>query len=138
MGNVDIEIFMQRLDAISARRKAMQSELVRERHRVDELIAERRKNIEERRRKGDNGRAWQVLQQRIDMGETCESDILSGIDKSPEAREVRGYAGKLAGYMRDYVEDVDDPDNEAAQGRVKLDEQMKRLHDLESRLNAQA
>ena len=27
MGNVDIEIFMQRLDAISARRKAMQSEL---------------------------------------------------------------------------------------------------------------
>ena len=133
MGNVDIEIFMQRLDAISARRKAMQSELARERHRVDELIA-----IEERRRKGDNGRAWQVLQQRIDMGETCESDILSGIDKSPEAREVRGYAGKLAGYMRDYVEDVDDPDNEAAQGRVKLDEQMKRLHDLESRLNAQA
>ena len=95
MGNVDIEIFMQRLDAISARRKAMQSELARERHRV-------------------------------------------GIDKSPEAREVRGYAGKLAGYMRDYVEDVDDPDNEAAQGRVKLDEQMKRLHDLESRLNAQA
>lgn len=90
MGNVDIEIFMQRLDAISARRKAMQSELARERHRVDELIAERRKNIEERRRKGDNGRAWQVLQQRIDMGETCESDILSGIDKSPEAREVRG------------------------------------------------
>lgn len=79
-----------------------------------------------------------MLQQRIDMGETCESDILSGIDKSPEAREVRGYAGKLAGYMRDYVEDVDDPDNEAAQGRVKLDEQMKRLHDLESRLNAQA
>ena len=51
---------------------------------------------------------------------------------------MRGYAGKLAGYMRDYVEDVDDPDNEAAQGRVKLDEQMKRLHDLESRLNAQA
>lgn len=138
MGNVDIEIFMQRLDAISARRKAMQSEFARERHRVDELIAERRKNIEERRRKGDNGRAWQVLQQRIDMGETCESDILSGIDKSPEAREVRGYAGKLAGYMRDYVEDVDDPDNEAAQGRVKLDEQMKRLHDLESRLNVQA
>ena len=134
MGNVDIEIFMQRLDAISARRKAMQSELARERHRVDELIAERRKNIEERRRKGDNGRAWQG----IDMGETCESDILSGIDKSPEAREVRGYAGKLAGYMRDYVEDVDDPDNEAAQGRVKLDEQMKRLHDLESRLNVQA
>lgn len=31
MGNVDIEIFMQRLDAISARRKAMQSELARER-----------------------------------------------------------------------------------------------------------
>ena len=30
---------------------------------------------------------------------------------------------------------MDDPDNEAAQGRVKLDEQMKRLQDLESRLN---
>ena len=79
-----------------------------------------------------------MLQQRIDMGETCESDILSGIDKSPEAREVRGYAGKLAGDMRDNVEDGDDPDNEAAQGRVKLDEQMKRLHVLESRLNVQA
>ncbi|ETY72286.1 hypothetical protein [Bifidobacterium moukalabense] len=138
MENVDIETFMQRLDEISTRRKAMQSKLAREKHRVDELVAERRKRIEERRRKGDNGRAWQVLQQRIDMGETCESDIFSGIDKSPEAREVRGYTSKLAGYMRDYVEDADDQDNEAAQGRVKLDEQMKHLHELESRLNAQA
>ncbi len=138
MGNVDIEVFRQHLDRISARRKAMQSELAQERRRIDERVAERRKNIEKRRRKGDDGRAWQVLQQRIDIGSTCESDILSGIDKSPEAREVRGYIGKLAGYMRDYVEDVEDPDNEAAQGRSKLDEQMKRLHDLESRLNAEA
>lgn len=136
MGNADFEAFMQRLGTLSTRRKDMQSTLAEQKRRIDEQLAERRKQVEERRRAGKDGRAWQVLQQRIDMGKTCENDILAGIDKSPEAREVRGYFGKLAGRMRDYVEDVDDSDNEAAQQRVKLDEQMRLLHERESRLNA--
>ncbi|WP_286028000.1 hypothetical protein [Bifidobacterium ruminantium] len=136
MGNADFEAFMQRLGTLSTRRKDMQSTLAEQKRRIDEQLAERRKQVEERRRAGKDGRAWQVLQQRIDMGKTCENDILAGIDKSPEACEVRGYTGKLAGYMRDYVEDTDDPDNETAQQRVKLDEQMRLLHERESRLNA--
>ena len=87
--------------------------------------------------KGECGRAWQVLQQRIDMGKTCEEDILAGIDKSPEAREVRGYLAQNMSYVRDSVEDADDEDNEAAQARVALDKGMTRLREWESQYAAQ-
>ena len=138
MEDAQFEAFMRQLDQLSARRKTMQTKLAERKRQIDKNNAERKQEIERRRRNGENGRAWQVLQQRIDMGKTCERDILCGIDKSPEAREVRGYISKFAGYARDYVEDTDDPDNEAAQARTVLDEQLERLHDQEARLNATA
>ncbi|KAB8296531.1 hypothetical protein [Bifidobacterium apri] len=136
MEEAEFEAFMQRLDQLSARRKLMQTQLAERKRQLDENIAKQKKENEQRRRNGEDGRAWQVLQQRIDMGKTCEQDILCGIDKSPEAREVRSYISKFAGQMRDYVEDTDDPDNEAAQARIVLDEQLERLHDQEARFNA--
>lgn len=138
MEDAQFEAFMRQLDQLSARRKTMQTKLAERKRQIAEKNAKQREDIERRRRNGENGRAWQVLQQRIDMGKTCEQDILCGIDKSPEAREVRGYISKFAGYARDYVEDTDDPENEAAQARTVLDEQLERLHDQEARLNATA
>ena len=73
-----------------------------------------------------------MLQQRIDMGKTCEDDIYAGIDKSPEAREVRGYLEASMVYVRDYVTDTDDEDNEAAKGRSELDAGMRKLHAFEA------
>lgn len=138
MEDAQFEAFMRQLDQLSARRKTMQTKLAERKRQIAEKNAKQREDIERRRRNGENGRAWQVLQQRIDMGKTCERDILCGIDKSPEAREVRGYISKFAGYARDYVEDTDDPDNEAAQARTVLDKELERLHDQEARLNATA
>lgn len=138
MEDAQFEAFMRQLDQLSARRKTMQTKLAERKRQIAEKNAKQREDIERRRRNGEDGRAWQVLQQRIDMGKTCERDILCGIDKSPEAREVRGYISKFAGYARDYVEDTDDPENEAAQARTVLDEQLERLHDQEARLNATA
>lgn len=138
MEDAQFEAFMRQLDQLSARRKTMQTKLAERKRQIAEKNAKQREDIERRRRNGENGRAWQVLQQRIDMGKTCEQDILCGIDKSPEAREVRGYISKFAGYARDYVEDTDDPDNEAAQARTVLDKELERLHDQEARLNATA
>lgn len=138
MEDAQFEAFMRQLDQLSTRRKTMQTRLAERKRQIAEKNAKQREDIERRRRNGEDGRAWQVLQQRIDMGKTCEQDILCGIDKSPEAREVRGYISKFAGYARDYVEDTDDPENEAAQARTVLDEQLERLHDQEARLNATA
>ena len=47
------------------------------------------KKLADKRRDGDYGRDWQVLQQRVDMNRTTLEDILSGVDKSNEARAVR-------------------------------------------------
>ena len=47
------------------------------------------KELASKRRSGEEGRDWQVLQQRIDMKQTTMSDILAGMDTSEEARRVR-------------------------------------------------
>ena len=122
---------------LSARLDKQRAKFEKEKVQIDEKIAEKTKELENKRRKGECGRAWQVLQQRIDMGKTCEEDILAGIDKSPEAREVRGYLAQNMSYVRDSVEDADDEDNEAAQARVALDKGMTRLREWESQYAAQ-
>lgn len=52
-------------------------------------LADARQEIEKQRRLGALGRNWQVLQQRIDLRHTTESDVLTGVDTSVEARAVR-------------------------------------------------
>ncbi|MBT1181077.1 hypothetical protein JS531_03650 [Bifidobacterium sp. CP2] len=135
MGSPEFEAFMKQMDDLSQQIKEQRAKFEKEKARVDKMIAEKHEDIESKRRSGEYGHAWQVLQQRIDMGKTCENDIYAGIDKSPEAREVRGYLEKSMGLVRDRLEDVDDPDNEAAHGRAELDEGMRRLHAQEAELN---
>ena len=132
MTSAEFEAFMNQMDSLSARLDKQRAKFEKEKVQIDEKIAEKTKELENKRRKGECGRAWQVLQQRIDMGKTCEEDILAGIDKSPEAREVRGYLAQNMSYVRDSVEDADDEDNEAAQARVALDKGMTRLREWES------
>ena len=120
MTSAEFEAFMNQMDSLSARLDKQRAKFEKEKVQIDEKIAEKTKELENKRRKGECGRAWQVLQQRIDMGKTCEEDILAGIDKS-----------------RDSVEDADDEDNEAAQARVALDKGMTRLREWESQYAAQ-
>lgn len=65
----------------------------------------------EERRQGKQGRAWQVLQQRIDMGETTETDVLNGLDTSAEAREVRAQMTRNLAELRRQIAQMD-PDDE--------------------------
>ena len=94
--------------------------------------------LERKRRSGELGRAWQVLQQRIDMRQTTERDIYSGVDKSNEAREVRALmaenARKLKQGMRKAADD--DPDGDIAQGMRRLDEVRSRLDELQRRTSS--
>lgn len=41
------------------------------------------------RRRGEHGRDWQILQQRMDFGQTTLSDIMSGVDHTSEAAGIR-------------------------------------------------
>lgn len=67
--------------------------------------------LENRRRKGESGKAWQILQQRIDKRQTTENDTISGIDKSPEAREVRPGMVKTMRKLKQAVEEARHDDN---------------------------
>jgi len=104
--------------------------------------AERRATIEEARRSGGHGRDWQVLQQRIDLRETTQSDILNGLDHSTEARAVREVAGEgLARLRTAYRTAVSEPDEHLreqlgalAAARAGLGSELQRLGALEADL----
>lgn len=87
--------------------------------------AQNRKYAEDRRA-GKQGRAWQVLQQRIDMGQTCERDIIMGLDTSAEAREVRAQAAKALDAMRTAVSELPEDDSTAQQLRQLRERQQSR------------
>jgi hypothetical protein len=45
----------------------------------------------ERRRLGEDGPDWKILQQRIDLGRTTYLDVITGLDGSKEAKRVRQF-----------------------------------------------
>lgn len=82
----------------------------RERAELDEPM----QAIAEERRSGRSGRDWQVIQQRIDFGQTTFEDVVSGVDQSDEARAVREQLGaQLPSLRTRFVEALKDPDEEA-------------------------
>ena len=84
--------------------------------------------LENRRRKGESGKAWQILQQRIDMRQTTENDNISGIDKSSEARGVRAGMAKTIGKLKQAMEEArHDDDSELGAELRKMDELNERL-----------
>lgn len=99
--------------AIAANESTLQRETARfEREQADD--AGTRDAMAEERRSGRAGREWQVLQQRIDLGQTTFLDIVSGVDQSEEARAVREQLGaQLPGMREQFVEALDEPEEEA-------------------------
>lgn len=76
----------------SARDVAAEHEAEREQFREDSREFEEERA--EAARKGELGRDWQVLQERIDRGETTVGQILDGGDTSPEAQRIQELAAK--------------------------------------------
>ncbi|QAY62179.1 hypothetical protein ET495_01565 [Xylanimonas allomyrinae] len=75
----EIREFTAQTRADAARERAAQA--ARDTSEDDEAAASRRK--------GEQGQDWQRLQQRIDLRQTTLADIVSGVDRSAEARRVR-------------------------------------------------
>lgn len=88
-------------------------------------------DLEKERRAGLHGRDWQVLQERIDMKRTTESDVLSGLDHSPEAEAVRRQAEKGLIPAREIALEYIEKDDQTGQ----LDE-LKRAQDELARMVA--
>ena len=116
---------------VDGMRAEVAAEAVEERRRA----ADRRAGIEDARRSGEHGRDWQVLQQRIDLHETTESDILFGLDHSSEARAVRRVVGEnLAQVRTAYRQQLSDPDEELASSLASLAAVQEELSAVTQRL----
>lgn len=126
MASQGFEQFMAQVQQLSTLVDTKQKELDELRKKNAEEREERRKQYAEDRRAGKQGRAWQVLQQRIDMGQTCERDIIMGLDTSAEAREVRAQAAKALDAMRTAVRELPEDDSTAQQLRQLRERQQSR------------
>lgn len=94
-------------------------EVERDTARLDAEIAASRaayEDADEQRaedaRAGKLGREWQVLQSRIDRGETSALAVLTGQDASPEARALREMSLRNLQSMRAEWEMNYDPDDD--------------------------
>lgn len=92
---------IEQLRQATKRVAAQTSELREAREAREREHVVKAKAAAEARRRGDSGKDWQVLQQRIDLGQTTEFDILQGFDLSPEARAVRKQMGEDIGKIAD-------------------------------------
>lgn len=131
MATPEFEACMQVIAQCSARMDERRARNQERRAEITRELARDHEEIVEQRRKGECGRAWQVLQQRIDMNQTCEQDIFGGIDKSPEAREVRKTMGEHMAKLTAYMYDEDNADTEIGRSLAAMNSAMDRLHEQE-------
>jgi len=97
------------MDEIDAMTKEGEAQFAAERRSFDESLDA----IAEARRKGEEGRNWQILQQRIDLRETTLDDIVGGLDLSDEAEAVRKeMSAALPDLRAKYLDALEAPANE--------------------------
>ena len=85
----DMESVLARADEL-AERVAEKTNRVREQRAARNAEkSETQAGVEAARRSGEQGRQWQLVQQRIDLGKTTMADVVNGVDHSPEAVAVR-------------------------------------------------
>ncbi|WP_010205903.1 hypothetical protein [Salinibacterium sp. PAMC 21357] len=112
---------------IRATTRETQERAKREREESEEASGD----IESERRNGDHGKAWQVLQSRIDMSQTTVSDIISGVDHSTEAREVRKQIGQSLAVARElFREGLEEDDSEFQRVQEAQDQLAKTVAQL--------
>lgn len=131
MASTNFSEFMERTRRASERVRQLQDHVDAMHRDVEKSNRRLGEDLAEERRSGRQGRAWQVLQQRIDMNRTTERDVYSGVDKSPEAREVRAVMVKNNIMLQHASRDVGDEDNPLAQSRGRMEEALRRLRDLQ-------
>lgn len=137
MGSPEFEACMKTIAEYSEHLTRQREQIDKQRAAIKARLEEEHEATVEARRSGEYGRTWQVLQQRIDMGQTCDQDIYAGIDKSPEAQEVRKWMGSNVGQLRAYVYDEDNEDTDVGKARMAMEEARTRLHEAQRRFAEQ-
>ena len=104
-----------RIDPDLARLEALLGALEREARESERELAESDRARAAAAREGRLGPEWQVVQRRVDAGETTVLDVFSGRDESPEARRLRQMSSANLQALRDSMpealaEEVEDSD----------------------------
>ena len=104
-----------RIDPDLARLEALLGALEREARESERELADSDRARAAAAREGRLGPEWQVVQRRIDAGETTVLDVFSGRDESPEARRLRQMSSANLQALRDSMpealaEEVEDSD----------------------------
>lgn len=104
-----------RIDPDLARLEALLGALEREARESGRELADSDRARAAAAREGRLGPEWQVVQRRIDAGETTVLDVFSGRDESPEARRLRQMSSANLQALRDSMpealaEEVEDSD----------------------------
>jgi hypothetical protein len=134
----DIASVLEEIRAATAEIRETTAETKAEAERDREQYAEAREGLEKERRDGVHGSDWKVLQQRIDMKRTTESDIVNGIDHSQEARAVREQIGRgLVGgrtLMKEELLENEDQLDDLRRAQEQLAQTIQRLSELNRNL----
>ena len=107
MTDTGFDAFMQSMRDFSSQIDQARADFARTKAKLDAQMADEREDLYDRRRKGECGADWRVLQQRIDMRQTTERDIISGVDKSKEARAVRAQMTRAMSRLSQQIEQDD-------------------------------
>lgn len=126
---MNLEASMARLDALIEQATAIGASVPED----DAEDAAALADLAQRNRDGERGWDWQVLQRRIDAGETTMAAILSGQDPSPEAARVaeqsRANVSRVSAALEDAAQDAPDaldPRASAEELRAELERRMER------------
>jgi hypothetical protein len=129
---------LEEIRAATAEIRETTAETKAEAERDRAEYAEAREGLEKERRDGVHGSDWKVLQQRIDMKRTTESDIVNGIDHSEEARAVRKQIGRglVSGrsLMQEELHENEEQLDDLRRAQAQLALTMQRLSELNRNL----
>ncbi|MGW9019974.1 hypothetical protein ACWGOE_00655 [Leucobacter chromiiresistens] len=121
------------LQAATAQLDARTRALAAAREQRETARADEARKTAEARRRGEHGRDWQILQQRIDLGQTSEIAVIQGLDVSAEARAVRKAMSVTLGQVVDQAAEADEGPvpltPEMVDAQQRLIETLQRLRD---------
>lgn len=121
------------LRAATAQLDARTRALAAAREQREAARADEARKTAEARRRGEHGRDWQILQQRVDLGQTSEIAVIQGLDVSAEARAVRKAMSVTLGQVVDQAAEADEGPvpltPEMVDAQQRLIETLQRLRD---------
>ncbi|RAX22944.1 MULTISPECIES: hypothetical protein [unclassified Actinomyces] len=116
------------LDAIIGRLRSLGKDFERQRETEQERFDQQEEERARMARSGELGEDWRRIQNRIDAGQTTVMDVLSGADRSPEARRLREQAERNMRSLRSQWREQ----QRSGRGDTPLD-QMDEIRDSQGR-----